>query len=525
LKTILNSNEEIKAKIMNTSENCVIVIFGASGDLTKRKLVPSLFELYRKNLLPPKVAILGVGRSDYNDESFREKVNINVKLFSKSKPVNQKALRDFLKMVFYEEMDPNDAEAYEQLKKRILDLNEFIEAKGNYIFYLATPPNIYEVITANLGTQELNKQGDGEGWKRIVFEKPLSSDLESCRTLNSHIHQFFQEDQVYRIDHLLSKEGLQNIIAFRVANAIFEPLWNRNYIQRVEITAAENIGIEDRGAYYDANGALRDMVQTHLLPLMSIIAMDVPSRFEANVIRNEKIKVFHSLVPILPENVAKQVVRGQYLESTIRGEKIAAYRKEKKVEKDSKTETYVALKFFIDNWRWGGVPFYIRTGKRLPTKITEVALYFKKSPHSLFTREFPTRYNDNQLVFRINPDEGIWFKFGMKMPSAGFNIKSVNIDFHYKDLGEIEFPDPYEQLLLDCFLGDAMLFARADAVEACWSFITPILQAWKDNPDIKLYGYLAGSWGPKESFNLLEPGEEWRYLSKELVNGTESTEL
>lgn len=510
---------------MQKIENCVIVIFGASGDLAKRKILPSLFELYHKKLLPNKFAILGVGRSDYDDESFREKANINVKLFSKNKPVNQKSLRDFLKSIYYEEVDPNNAEAYEQLKKRIVDLNEFVESRGNNLFYLTTPPSLYEVITRNLGAQELNKQGNGEGWKRVVLEKPLCSDIDSARTLNRNIHQFFEEEQVYRIDHYLGKEGLQNIVAFRIANAIFEPLWNRNFIQRVEITAAENIGIEDRGAYYDANGALRDMVVSHLLPLMSVFAMDIPSKFEASVIRNEKIKVFHSLVPILQENVSKQVVRGQYLESAIRGDKIASYRKEKKVEKDSKTETYVAMKFFIDNWRWGGVPFHIRTGKRLPTKITEIAIHFKKSPHSLFTRDFPTRYNDNQLVFRIQPDDGIWFKFGMKMPSVGFNIKSVNVDFHYKDIGEVEFPDPFEQLLLDCIQGDAMLFTRADAMEASWAFINPILNTWKENPDIKLYGYLAGSWGPKEAATLLEPGEEWRYLSKELVNGVDSTEL
>jgi len=510
---------------MEKFHNCVIVIFGASGELTKRKLMPSLFELYRKNLLPHRFAVLGVGRSDYNDESFREKVNINVKLFSKNKPVNQKALRDFLTKIFYEEIDPTNAEGYDQLKKRISDLNEFVEAKGDFIYYLAIPSSIYGVVITNLGTHELYNLGEGEGWKRIVLEKPMSHDLQSARALNAQLHQFFDEDQIYRIDHLFGKEGLQNIIAFRLANAMFEPLWNRSYIQRVEITAAETVGVEDRPEYYDANGAMRDMVQTHLLPLMSLIAMDPPSRFDAEIIRNEKIKVFHSLVPITSENVVRQVVRGQYLESTIRGDKIASYRKEKKIDKDSKTETYVAMKFFIDNWRWGGVPFYIRTGRRLPTKITEVAFYFKKSPHSLFTREFPTRYNDNQLVFRVQPDEGIWFKFGMKMPSAGFNIKSVNVDFHYKDLGEIEFPEPYEQLLLDCIQGNNMMFTRADVMEACWSFITPILNAWKENPDIKLYGYVAGSWGPKESTILLEPGEEWRYLSKELVNGVESVAL
>lgn len=510
---------------MENVENFVMVIFGASGELTKRKLIPSLFELYRKNKLPVNFAILGVGRSDYDDESFREKVNINVKLFAKSKPVNPKLLRDFLGKVFYEELDPTNSEAYEQLKTRLGELDQLVEANGNMIYYLAIPSSIYATVVTNLGAHGLHQSSDHRGWKRIVLEKPLCSDLAGACSLNAQLHEYFQEQQIYRMDHLFAKEGLQNIIAFRLANSMFEPLWNRNYIQRVEITAAESVGVEDRPEYYDANGALRDMVQTHLLPLMSLFAMEPPSRFEAETIRNEKIKVFHSLVPIAQENISKQVVRGQYLESIIRGEKIAAYRKEKKVDKDSRTETYVAMKFFIDNWRWGGVPFYIRTGKRLPTKITEVAFYFKKSPHSLFTREFPTRYNDNQLVFRIQPDEGIWFKFGMKMPSGGFNIKSVNVDFHYKDLGEIEFPEPYEQMLLDCIQGDLMMFTRSDVMEACWAFLNPILTAWHENPEIKLYGYVAGSWGPKEAANLLEPGEEWRYLSKELVNGVESVEL
>jgi len=510
---------------MEKPENCIIVIFGASGDLTKRKLIPSLFDLFRKDLMPRNFAILGIGRSDYDDQSFREKVTISIKIFAKSKPVNQKNLRDFLKHVFYEMMDSNNSEEYEQLKNRLTDLNEVTRANRNYIYYMATTPSIYETVTTNLGEQGLNQQGDGEGWKRIVFEKPFGSNLESARALNANLLQIFTEDQIYRIDHYLGKETVQNILAFRFANGIFEPLWNRNYIHHVEVTAAENIGVEDRGEYYDSAGALRDMVQNHLLQLVSIVAMEPPSKFEANAIRNEKIKVFQSLCPILPENVPNQVVRGQYLESSIRGEKIAAYRKEKKVEKGSKTETFVALKFFIDNWRWGGVPFYVRTGKRLPTRITEVAIHFKKTPHLLFTREYPTRYNDNQLFIRIQPDEGILLRFGLKMPGTGFNIKSVNMDFHYKDLGEIEFPDAYERLILDCIHGDATLYARADAVQACWAFVNPILEAWRDNPEIKLYGYTAGTWGPKEASTLFGEGEDWRYMSKPLVNGKESVEL
>jgi len=511
---------------MEKPENCVIVIFGASGDLTKRKLMPSLFDLFRKDLMPRNFAILGVSRSDYDDQSFREKVTIGIKLFAKSKPVNQKNLRDFLKHIYYQQMDASSAEEFPQLKQRLSDISDFVQANQNYIYYLATTPMIYEAITTNLGEQELTQRANGEGWKRIVFEKPFGYDLESARSLNAHIHRYFNEEQIYRIDHYLGKETVQNILAFRFANGIFEPLWNRNYIHHVEITAAENVGVEDRGEYYDGAGALRDMVQNHLLQVAATIAMEPPPKFEANAIRNEKVKVFQSLCPIAPENVPLQVVRGQYTESTIRGEKIAAYRKEKNVDKKSKTETFVALKFFIDNWRWGGVPFFIRTGKRLPTRLTEVAIHFKKTPHLLFTREYPTRYNDNLLIIRIQPDEGILLRFGMKMPGSGFNIKSVNMDFHYKDLGEIEFPDAYERLILDCVQGDPALFARADAVEACWSFVNPILKAWQDNPDIKLYGYAAGTWGPKEASSLfLEEREDWRYPSKPLVNGGESVEL
>jgi len=510
---------------MEKPENCIIVIFGATGDLTKRQLMPSLFDLFRKDLMPRNFAILGIGRSDYDDRSFREKVTIGIKIFAKNKPVNQKDLRDFLKHIYYEMMDSNNSKEYEQLKNRLTDLNEVVQSNRNYIYYLATTPSIYETVTTNLGEQGLNQQGDGEGWKRIVFEKPFGFDLKSAKELNALIQRVFSENQIYRIDHYLGKETVQNILAFRFANGIFEPLWNRNYIHHVEITAAENIGIEDRGEYYDSAGALRDMVQNHLLQVVSTVAMEPPSKFEANAIRNEKVKIFQSFCPIKPENVPNQVIRGQYLESTIRGEKIAAYRKEKKVDKKSKTETFVALKFFIDNWRWGGVPFYIRTGKRLPTRITEITIHFKKTPHLLFTREYPTRYNDNQLIIRIQPDEGILLRFGMKMPGTGFNIKSVNMDFHYKDLGEIAFPDAYERLVLDCVHGDATLYARADAVEACWTFISPILDAWQDNPDIKLYGYSAGTWGPKEASSLFGEGEDWRYPSKPLVNGGDSKEL
>jgi glucose-6-phosphate 1-dehydrogenase len=511
---------------MEKPDNCVITIFGATGDLTKRKLMPSLFELFKKEALPRNFAILGLGRSDYDDESFREKMTINVKIFARSKPVNQKLLNDFLEHIFYLEMDPNNAEDYPKLNEKLTELSTATNSNRNVIYYLAVPPALNEVITANLGTSGLQHEGAGEGWKRIVFEKPFGADLASARALNRQIHQFFQEHQVYRIDQYLGKEPVNNILAFRHANGIFEPLWNRHYIHHVEITAAESAGVEDRSAYYDQAGALRDMVQNPLLHLMSLVAMELPETFAPEAIRNEKMKVYQAMLPLKLENIPTQVIRGQYTESSIRGEKIAAYRKEKNVDKESRTETFVAFRFFIDNWRWGGVPFYIRTGKRLPTRTTEVALHFKKTPHHLFTRDYPTRYNDNQLILRIHPDEGIMLRFGMRMPGTPFNIKSVNMDFLYKEIAEPELPDSYERLLYDALMNDATLFARDDAMEACWAFVDPILEAWRSNPEIKLYGYPAGTWGPKETSQVFEnPNEDWRFICKNLVNDVEYPEL
>lgn len=511
---------------MEKPDNCIITIFGASGDLTKRKLMPALFDLYRKDLLPQNFAVLGMGRTTFDDDSFREKMAVEVKNFIPGKPLDQKDLHHFLMHVYYHRMDSSDSGAYPEFRKKLTDINDIVQAKGNYIYYLATTPSLYEAITSNLGEQRLNKDGDDTGWKRIVFEKPFGFDLQSAIALNKHIQNIFSEDQVYRIDHYLGKETVQNILAFRFANGIFEPLWNRNYIHHVEVTAAESIGVEDRGKYYDGAGALRDMVQNHLLQVVATIVMEPPAKFNAKSVRNEKVKIFQSLCPISPQQVPERVVRGQYIESVIQGEKILAYRNEKNVAAESKTETYVALKLFVENWRWGGVPFFIRTGKRLPTQMTEVAIHFNKTPHHLFTQEFPTKNNDNQLIIRIQPNEGILLRFGMKKPGVGFQIKSVDMDFHYKDLGDIEVPEAYERLLLDCIQGDAALYARSDAVEACWAFITPILDAWRDNPNIKLYGYPAGSWGPEKASALFaEKNDNWRCPAKALADYQKSIEL
>ncbi len=502
---------------MERPENCIIVIFGASGDLTKRKLVPALFNLYHQKLLPEQFAILGVSRSSLSDDPFRERMTENIQLFAEEKPVNESDLKNFAKNLFYQSIDTSQAKDYEQVKSRLDELDKTFQIGGNYIYYLSTPPHLYEPITANLGQCGLNAQSAGASLKRIIIEKPFGRDLQSARVLNKHLQSIFQEEQIYRIDHYLGKETVQNILAFRFANVIFEPIWNRDFIDRVEVTNAEHIGIEDRGGYYDQAGALRDMVQNHLLQVLGTVAMEPPSFFNADAVRNEAVQVFESLRPISIDEIEKCVVRGQYMESTIRGEKIPGYRQEKNVAADSRTETFLAMKFFIDNWRWGGVPFYIRTGKRLPTRVTEVVIHFKRTPHHLFAREDQDGISYNQLIIRIQPDEGILLKFGMKAPGSSFQIKTVDMDFHYSDLGDAHLPSAYEHLLLDCMQGDATLYARSDAVEATWEFVDPILKAWENHPEIKMFGYPAGTWGPRESKNLFDdPSSDWRYPCRDL---------
>jgi glucose-6-phosphate 1-dehydrogenase len=375
---------------------------------------------------------------------------------------------------------------------------------------------MYEIIAENLTRSGLSDQT--AGFRRFIIEKPFGYDLESGSELNRKLHGLISEDQIYRIDHYLGKETVQNVLVTRFANGIFEPLWNRNYIHRVEITSAESIGVEARGGYYDSAGALRDMVQNHLLQMVGLTAMEPPSSLEPDAIRNEILKVFQSLQPIREVDVPKQVIRGQYTGSTVRGECITGYRYEEGVAKDSRTETFVAIKFFINNWRWGGVPFYIRTGKRLPTRVTEIVIHFKRTPHHLFQRETGIM-SSNQLIIRIQPDEGILLKFDMKEPGAGFNVKNVNMDFHYKDLADIRVPSAYERLLYDVMTGDSTLFSRDDEVEMAWKFIGPIQKAWAKNPEIKIYGYPAGTWGPSVSNDLIEGcGLTWRYPCKNLAD-------
>lgn len=503
---------------MKQTEPHILIIFGASGDLTKRKLIPALYELHTQQLLPEKLAVLGVSRTELSDFSFREKM----KEFLSIEPQNKEDIDSFLEHLYYQPLSTADSKDYPLLKSRLQELGKDLSIPENYIYYLSTPPNLYEIIPQNLAEVGLNDSSNG--FKRLIIEKPFGTSLDSARKLNKNLLNYFSEEQLYRIDHYLGKEAVQNMLVTRFSNGIFEPIWNHNFVQHIEITSAETLGVENRGGYYDHAGAMRDMVQNHLMQLLGMVAMEPPVVIEANAIRNELLKVFQSLRPISEADIAKHVIRGQYSQSHIGQKTVKGYREEPGVDPDSRTETFIAMKFFIDNFRWAGVPFYIRTGKKLPARVTEVVIHFKNSPHRLFGNPTDTTAADNQLVLRIQPDEGILLKIGMKVPGAGFRVQTINMDFHYEDLSTVYLPTAYGRLLLDCMQGDATLYSRGDAVEKAWEYVQPILDAWQNNPDIPVYGYPAGTWGPEVVDDLVENGT-WRYPCKNLAHDGEYCEL
>jgi glucose-6-phosphate 1-dehydrogenase len=499
---------------MKALDNQLLIIFGASGDLTKRKLVPALFNLYKQQLLPSRFAILGVGRTPLTDNLFRDQMAQSLSGPGNEVPVDLMA--SFTGMLHYISIETSNANAYSSVKDRMGELDSLFQTDGNAVFYLATPPDLSEIVAHNLSRHGMTLAENG--WRRIIVEKPFGFNLKTARHLNNELLHCFSEDQIYRIDHYLGKETVQNVMVTRFSNGIFEPLWNRNYVHHVEVTSAESLGVEGRGGYYDHSGALRDMVQNHLLQLVSLVAMDPPTQIHSLAIRNETLKVLQTIRPVNPNDLGSQVIRGQYTGSLVRGTKYNAYREEPGVSPESRTETFVALKLYIDNWRWGGVPFYIRTGKRLPTRVTEIVVHFKPTPHKLFSFDDGRFNSDNQLVIRIQPDEGILLKFGMKLPGTGFRVQDVNMDFHYADLpnGGI-IPEAYQRLLLDCMQGDATLFTRGDAIEQAWSIVDPILTAWESDPAFPMYGYPAGTWGPQQSDNLIDdPSMTWRCPCKNL---------
>lgn len=481
-----------------------IVIFGASGDLTKRKLMPALFSLYRDKRLPDDFHIIGVGRTFYTDEAYRAHVLAN-------------GADDFASHLHYASFDPFVGAEYSKLVSKLSEVGGENRG-GNILYYLATPPSLYGVVPLHLKEHKLNG-----AHTRIIVEKPFGYDLQSARELNRIYTSVFNEDQIYRIDHFLGKETAQNILAFRFANGIFEPLWNRNYIDYIEITAVENLGIEQRGGYYDESGALRDMVQNHLIQLLALTAMEPPTAFNADDFRNEVLKVYESLAPLTQTDLEEHIIRGQYTESNGN----AAYRDEKNVSRHSRTETYVAMRLNINNWRWSGVPFYIRTGKQMPTKVTEVVIHFKQAPFRMFKCTDEDCSGSNTLIIRIQPNEGIALKVGMKIPGSGFEIKQTSMEFTYDDkLKGLPIGDAYARLIEDCIAGDPTLFTRGDAVEASWRFFDPILSYWKNSPTIPLYGYPVGTWGPKESEAMMkEHGALWTNPCKNLTNSDQYCEL
>jgi glucose-6-phosphate 1-dehydrogenase len=489
---------------------CAIVIFGASGDLTKRKLVPSLVNLAHDKLLPREIAVIGIARRPMSDADFRKKLAEEMQESIAS--ADRSLLEELEKRVFYISGDLQDPATYEKLKTRLQECDRNLGTGGNYLFYLSTAPTLFAPAARAIGKAGLLAQ-DGQHWRRVIIEKPFGRDLSSAQELNRDLRNVMAEDQIYRIDHYLGKETVQNILVFRFANGIFEPLWNRRYVDHVQITVAESLGVEDRGGYYETSGALRDMVPNHLFQLVSLIGMEPPASLDAEAIRDEQVKLLKAIRPFAPDAIAEQAVRGQYGPGLLNGKPVPGYRAEPNVKPDSRTETFAAFKLDVDNWRWADVPFYLRTGKRLARRYTEIVVQFRRVPHLLFQGTGIASCLPNQLVLNIQPSEGLSLSFGAKMPGPVVRLQAVKMDFDYARSFGNHAGTGYERLLYDCMLGDQTLFQRADMTELGWSIIEPVLDAWqtsKEPPHL----YAAGSNGPEEADLLLSrDGRHWRDVS------------
>lgn len=480
---------------------CAVVIFGASGDLASRKLLPALWALNEGQQLPPNFVIVGVARSDGSDDQFRQQLRDAI---AADTSVDNALLDAFARNVFYVQGDYDDDDTYRRLAERLQQFDGERGTDGNRVFYVATPPSVFAPIIQNLGASGLAKPNADDGWTRIVIEKPFGRDLATAQELNRVVNGVFDERQVYRIDHYLGKETVQNIFHFRFANAIWEPLWNRNHVDHIQITAAEELGVEKRGGYYEQAGAVRDMLANHLLQLLTITAMEPPVSFDADAVRDEKVKVLRGVRPFDAERVRRDVVRGQYGDGWIGGERVPGYHDERGVAPQSQTETYIAAAFYIDTWRWQGVPFYVRTGKRLPKRVSEIAIQFRAAPDQLFGTAAP-----NVLAMRIQPDEGISLQFEAKVPGPAARHRPVAMDFRYGAAFAVAPADAYQRLLLDVMLGDGTLFARRDEVEAAWTLVEPLLHAQATAQHTPAYP--AGTWGPDAADQLLErDGRRWR---------------
>jgi glucose-6-phosphate 1-dehydrogenase len=493
---------------------CTLVLFGASGDLTERKLVPALYSLARDGLLPEKLAIVGFARRPMTDDQFRAKMLEGVRRHARNFSEADDLWKHFASTLFYHASGFEDAEGYRALASRLERLDRELGLPGNRLHYLATSPEYFSKLVDRLGEAGLTG-GGGERvspWARVVVEKPIGHDLASSRALNSSILRVLREDQVYRIDHYLGKETVQNILALRFSNGIFEPLWNHKYVEHVQITVGEEIGVGSRGGYYDGSGAIRDMVQNHLLQLLCLVAMEPPVAFEADAIRDEKVKVLRAVRRIPPAKVAEYTVRGQYTAGVVGGQKVPGYIEEEGVAADSATETYVAVRLEIDNWRWSGVPFLLRSGKRLPKRASEIYVQFRKPPMRLFGDETAGTVAPNAMIVNVQPDEGISLRFGSKVPGPAMRVRQVKMDFRYGSAFGAASPEAYERLLLDVMSGDSTLFTRRDEVEAAWTLIDDVREGWRQSGERPM-PYFAGSWGPAEAERLFRGQEgSWRKL-------------
>jgi glucose-6-phosphate 1-dehydrogenase len=489
----------------------ILALFGATGDLAHRKVIPAVYHLWRTNLLPHEFVLLALGRRPYDDDEFRKLVREGLDEFSRVLPIDEPAWKSFSKRIRYHHLDFEDPSGFDTLAERLDELDEAEGTRGNRLYYLATQPSQFADIVGQLGRVGLDHERHDGGWRRIVIEKPFGHDLDSAKKLNREVGKVFRESQVYRIDHYLGKETVRNLLVFRFGNGIFEPLWNRRYVDHVQITVAESIGIEGRGSFYEETGAVRDVLQNHLLQLVSLVAMEPPATFEADALRDEKVKVLRAIGTHRADPF-DDVVRGQYASGWVGAESVPAYRDEQDVDPKSETETFVAARLMIDDWRWSGVPFYVRTGKRLPKRATEIAIQFREVPHHLF-RDTTTEPDPNLLAIRIQPDEGIMLRFGAKVPGLGLDVRSVTMDFTYGSAFSVDSPDAYETLILDGLQGDASLFTRADEVEEAWSLVDPFIDAWANGPAPDFPNYEAGTWGPPEADELIaREGRRWRRI-------------
>ena len=487
----------------------MLLLFGATGDLAHRKVIPALYQLWRTNLLPHEFLLVSIGRRPYDDDAFRKEIRASLEQYSRVLPLDADAWRSFSERICYERLDFDDAAGFDTLATRLDTLDTDHGTRGNRLFYLATQPSQFAEIVGQLGRVGLDHEHHDGGWRRIVIEKPFGHDLDSAKRLNREVGKVFRESQVYRIDHYLGKETVRNLLVFRFGNGIFEPLWNRRYVDHVQITVAESIGIENRGAFYEQTGASRDVLQNHLLQIVSLVAMEPPATFEANALRDEKVKVLRAISAVADE-ASGDVVRGQYGPGWVAATPVPGYRQEPDVDPESETETFVAARLMIDDWRWSGVPFYVRTGKRLPKRATEIAIQYREVPHRLFKDE-GVEPDANLLAIRIQPDEGIMLRFGAKVPGLGLDVRSVTMDFTYGSAFSVDSPDAYETLILDALQGDASLFTRADEVEEAWGIVDPIIDAWANAPKPEFPNYEAGTWGPPAADELIaRDSRRWR---------------